>query len=640
MADTFRGIITADGKKRQLPYRSVLETPIANKTLDIEGAFADAKVVGDKFKKVNAETASLKEDIAVETSRATAVENTKADKTALARTNRSLDALWKLNQGISYEFQTDEAEAYQKTVPSGAKMANVKSIGGKTIVWNQLYPYDLNNSEILAYANSCKLEIANGIATVYFYAEKSGEKPNVNFGAFFLDESIPGHTYLVSEEIQASEEIQVEVFGSDVHLTNNYKKVSIIKKADNITSLNYLNYIIRRGQYNNDFTVKFRKIQIFDLTQMLGSGNEPSTPEEFEAMFPADYYSYNEGELLSMGVNEVVEQGKNLLNYDAWKGLPITRGTAVFEKNSFTLTATENDCYTEPTPGVGFPDDAKIEISEGETVTLSWESSADIDGNIYIFPNGVTDGLVYTNNHSVKALTYTATRGVKFITFRFGVAYAGNTISYKNIQIEKKTKATSYEPYHSTAHTIPQSILQLDGYGDGVTDKVYNYVDWENKKYYKRVGKVDLGTVNNFILGEPLNDGSGHVFYFIGRESGFKNNSKVISNKLIYSIPLSGIWENLKLNEIYITSDPYVVVAHNASTLDEFKQAMSGVILYYELAEEQITDIADLIGDTLQEPIEVEAGGSLTFRNTHGANYRVSVPNSVEYIVKLSEVAK
>lgn len=52
MTDTFKGIITADGKKRQLPYRNVLEPPVSNKTLDIEGAFADAKVVGDKFKEV------------------------------------------------------------------------------------------------------------------------------------------------------------------------------------------------------------------------------------------------------------------------------------------------------------------------------------------------------------------------------------------------------------------------------------------------------------------------------------------------------------------------------------------------------------------------------------------------------------
>ena len=63
MADTFKGIITADGKKRQLPYESVLKTPISNKTLDIEGAFADAKVVGDKFKAVKTETDSLKEDL-------------------------------------------------------------------------------------------------------------------------------------------------------------------------------------------------------------------------------------------------------------------------------------------------------------------------------------------------------------------------------------------------------------------------------------------------------------------------------------------------------------------------------------------------------------------------------------------------
>lgn len=51
MADTFKGIITADGKKRQLPYRNVIETPVSDETLSIQGAFADAKVVGDNFKK-------------------------------------------------------------------------------------------------------------------------------------------------------------------------------------------------------------------------------------------------------------------------------------------------------------------------------------------------------------------------------------------------------------------------------------------------------------------------------------------------------------------------------------------------------------------------------------------------------------
>lgn len=39
----------------------------------------------------------------------------KADKTSLAQTDRKLDALWKLNQGISYEFQTDDFKPYHKT---------------------------------------------------------------------------------------------------------------------------------------------------------------------------------------------------------------------------------------------------------------------------------------------------------------------------------------------------------------------------------------------------------------------------------------------------------------------------------------------------------------------------------------------
>lgn len=63
MADTFKGIITADGKKRQLPYNAVVETPVSDTTLSLEGAFADSKAVGDKFRKAKAETDLLKEDL-------------------------------------------------------------------------------------------------------------------------------------------------------------------------------------------------------------------------------------------------------------------------------------------------------------------------------------------------------------------------------------------------------------------------------------------------------------------------------------------------------------------------------------------------------------------------------------------------
>lgn len=63
MADTFKGIITADGKKRQLPYGNVLETPTSDETLSVQGGFADSKIVGNKFAKVDETTNSLKNDL-------------------------------------------------------------------------------------------------------------------------------------------------------------------------------------------------------------------------------------------------------------------------------------------------------------------------------------------------------------------------------------------------------------------------------------------------------------------------------------------------------------------------------------------------------------------------------------------------
>ena len=60
----------------------------------------------------------------------------------------------------------------------------------------------------------------------------------------------------------------------------------------------------------------------------------------------------------------------------------------------------------------------------------------------------------------------------------------------------------------------------------------------------------------------------------------------------------------------------------------------------YPLVEPIITDISDLIGNAFQEPFEVEAGGILTFKNSHGDDYRIPVSSTEEYLVSLAEVAK
>lgn len=419
------------------------------------------------------ETGSLKED--------------KADKTALFKTDRKLDALWKLNQGISYEFQTDDTEAYQKTVPSGAKVASIKSIGGKTIVWNQL---NLNSGKSITKNGISFINNKDGSWTINGTCSASNDDGIDTIVYLFSKKYVSGHKYLVKADKYSDGNYGFAINGGSSPLKKaviyNYAFNPIIFVKDKVTVDNIT-----------------MRMNIFDLTQMFGTGNEPSTPEEFEAMFPADYYPYNAGELMSASVNEVI--------------------------------------YSDT-----------------------------------------------------------------------------------------KTQETSYP--------IPQAILNLPGYGWSAGD-VRNEVNWENKKYHKRVGKVDLGTL------EYRYDPNTIRFIANLADVSIKDkNDKFNCISTFYTATSGDIFDDSNETDLIIRVDENVnqIYIRNLSYADAttFKNAMSGVILYYELAEEQITDISNLIGDTLQEPIEVEAGGSLTFRNTHGANYRVPIPNTVEYTVKLSEVAK
>jgi hypothetical protein len=74
-------------------------------------------------------------------------------------------------------------------------------------------------------------------------------------------------------------------------------------------------------------------------------------------------------------------------------------------------------------------------------------------------------------------------------------------------------------------------------------------------------------------------------------------------------------------SNIYIKDTDYTDIA-------TFKAAMSGVMLYYELATPEVTDISDIL--SVDNYIEVEGGGSLTFEN----EYKYDVPSEVVYQLK------
>lgn len=59
MADTFKGIVTSDGKRRQMLYSYLLGIPESDVSLEISGGFADAKTVGDQLKYIRQQIADI-----------------------------------------------------------------------------------------------------------------------------------------------------------------------------------------------------------------------------------------------------------------------------------------------------------------------------------------------------------------------------------------------------------------------------------------------------------------------------------------------------------------------------------------------------------------------------------------------------
>lgn len=149
---------------------------------------------------------------------------------------------------------------------------------------------------------------------------------------------------------------------------------------------------------------------------------------------------------------------------------------------------------------------------------------------------------------------------------------------------------------------------------------VYDYIDLNDDKLHRRVGAVDLGSLSWRM--------SGSRFEAPNFINGGKENSLICS-----AYESKGAVDK----SIYKSSIHSVLVVYDSDYTDveSFKQAMQGVMMYYELAEEVITDIT--IPTELTDWLTVEAGGSITFHNSDDGK-RLLIPNKLSFVRKLDEV--
>ncbi len=340
-----------------------------------------------------------------------------------------------------------------------------------------------------------------------------------------------------------------------------------------------------------------------------------------------------DGEIVSAGTERVVEQGKNLFDYTdkiyyganvskVENGVIYTKGLTTTVLNIPTIVGNK---YT-----LSF----KIKSNAANQGGLRWSLQIGKNTSYAHDSSLIKSEVGYVANTEYQAVaTFVATTDFVSLCTIVGMVY--------DVQLELGDTATDYSPFYQTEYLIPEAIKALPGYGwSAGTAK--NWVDYENKKYVQCIGSMDLGTLNWKL---NTTSGVGEHFYGIVDRTNFKylgafgttiynalcskyrtvaRNSHVFVDK---TLAIDGV---TVVSQIQVKDTAYPDVT-------AFKQAMQGVILYYELANPIVTDISSLIPDDFLRNIEVEALGSITFKNSNDS-YLIPVPSEEEYIVKLSEV--
>lgn len=307
----------------------------------------------------------------------TEVDRLRGECDTLAVENRKqenrISALMKLNKGQTYDILPEEGETASRTAPSGSKYVSVDKVGGKSVVWNQLcnpdgfYPIDCTQTE------------SGGVVTISDCLETNRYK------AGFIA-VIKGHKYYQTVKIKSDGTNPVG-FQNYLFLDINDKttsaefirlsKVAEAKESGNaliqLWSVNATNYQIVKNSF-----------MLFDLTLMFGAGNEP-TAQQFEAMFPADSYPYNPGEIISSRT-ETITAGAETIE----TGFP--------ELRSALAAHDYIDMDGEKTH-------RKIKSVKIDGDTPIYNVSVDTDANCcrIVFENQLTPGIIGSKNEKVKS---------------------------------------------------------------------------------------------------------------------------------------------------------------------------------------------------------------------------------------------
>lgn len=537
----------------------------------------------------------------------------------IAKMKRAIQFQAQLNQGQTWDFEVDTQAAYQRQAPSGAKAGAVMEWGGKTVAWNQLCDALPNPGTY----KGVKVAVSNGKVSLSGTATDA-----VLVGVGYAAVTVSGHKYMATG-LQGGSKSTFYVQG--VNENNGYYNILDSTAIFAATGAKYRYNIIAVA--GTVFAHTFQPM-VIDLTLMFGPGNEPTDTSDpriaqIEA-YAAAHPEYNNGELVSALVDEVLVAGKN-----------VAQPISAFSKSGVTMSVDKDGVYhfSGTATAVVGATSPKFTLPAG-TYTVSVESA--LPANVYVSISSITALMVGPNT-------------VKTGNFAGGAAYVylyiGKDVVMDNVsiafQVERGTTHTAYAPYQQpSTYPIPSAVQALPGYGWSAGSVANTVERTENGwQYVQRVVRVDLGTLDWYDGGTGTS-----ARRMVTRQPPdnvkIPQESSKLSNLVCPKyepVTPDDTWtcvkEGISLNKGQGTVLVYDSAFATAESLAAFKAHITGVPLYYELATPITTDITALMGDALA-PFAVEAGGSITLHHPKAdEGFAVDVPAKIQYITKLSEVS-
>lgn len=191
----------------------------------------------------------------------------------------------------------------------------------------------------------------------------------------------------------------------------------------------------------------FKNIQLFDLTEMYGAGNEPTTVEQFRQDFPEEMYDYKPYCFVKSYKNCLTCTTKNL--FDISK-VPIISGKLTVKDNS--ICSYDYPVVTNDTNLLSIFKSLKPNTNYTMSATTLNYLGAATNYIVLIFSNANDSKNIFYNysagfNKVTFSLTQEQINNITYVYFYGRNESSGGPIMWSNIQLEEGSTATEYQPY-------------------------------------------------------------------------------------------------------------------------------------------------------------------------------------------------